>query len=173
MSTCRQSLYLFVCSEVCQQTFLRIFSLSLLIFCIKLEVNKCRNWQHWIFVEKGKWPKLPLKYILKFFESIFYWPLPETMNCDILFPNPMFGKFLFLIVLKCYQPILIYIYIYIYISYIYIYIYIYIVALAFQKSLGKAIIIVCIGVTAYPQKHQPLFFFAKTLKNQQIFSLLP
>ena len=53
--------------------------------------------------------------MLKFFENIFYWPLPETMNCDILFPNPMFGKFLFLIVLKCYQPILIYIYIYIYI----------------------------------------------------------
>ena len=47
---------------------------------------------------------------------------------------------------------ILYIYTVIYI-YIYIYqlhIYIYIVALAFQKSLGKAIIIVCIGVTAYP-----------------------
>ena len=67
----------------------------------------------------------------------------------------------------------IYTVIYIYIYQLHIYIYIYIVALAFQKSLGKAIIIVCIGVTAYPQKHQPLFFFAKTLKNQQIFSPLP
>ena len=76
-------------------------------------------------------------------------------------------------ILYIYTVIYIYIYIYIYQLHIYIYIYIYIVALAFQKSLGKAIIIVCIWVTAYPQKQQPLFFFAKTLKNQQIFSPLP
>lgn len=78
-----------------------------LIFWINLEDNKYKSWQHWIFLEKGKWPKITPKYILKVFWKNFFMPLPEAVNCGMLFSwaNLMSGKVLFWNVLKGYQPI--------------------------------------------------------------------
>lgn len=107
MSYCSLSIHLFVCLFVSlSSNFLRIFSFFLM-FCIKLENNKHESWQHWIFLEKGKWPKMPQKYILKFFEEILSWFYLKQLIVAYYFPEQVHCllKLLFWIVLKVCQSI--------------------------------------------------------------------
>ena len=77
------------------------------MFCIKSEDDKYKSWQHWIFLEKGKWPKMPQKYILKFFEEILSWFYLKQLIVAYYFPEQVHCllKLLFWIVLKVCQSI--------------------------------------------------------------------